>query len=167
MLPSSWALSSGLGLSLFAYGSFVLHSVIQSIRLSGMTLDATLLNFIMAFAMMAWGLVFNVKGLRQIMSKYPRINRLIVVGAASLSASVVTASLSINNYMQYLEDKADLARCIAQMGFCGRWFPLIYYNDFIIFSIAGGILGVIGAALLFAGWRGRNKHAVIIRKNSS
>lgn len=168
-MPSiRWILFTGIGASLFAFGSFVLHYTIsQEIRFNMEFFSySPWLNLTVAIATMAWGLEFIVRGLRQMMLKYSRINRLIVIGGASLLASVVTASLSITNYLQYLEDKAGLQRCVESLCFASSKFnPIIYYHDFITYSIAGGILGIIGAALLFANWKGKNSHTIALGSN--
>lgn len=163
-----WLLFTGIGSSLFAFGSFVLHYTIsQEIRFNMEFFSySPWLNLAVAIATMARGIELITRGLRQMMSKYPRLNKLIVIGGASLLASVVTASLSITNYMQYLEDKAGLQRCIESLCFAsGKFNPIIYYHDFIIYSIAGGILGIVGAALLFAGWKSRNSHTIALGSN--
>lgn len=165
-----WALSLGFGLSLFAYGSFDLYFVFHDVGLTGMSPDGIILNFVIAFATISWGLVFITRAIRNVMSKYPSINKLIVAGTASIAASVVSAYLSSANYLQYLEDRDGLERCNATLCFAGgKCNPMDYYHDFIIFSIADVILGAIGAALLFARWKDsrRNKSAVIIRKDDN
>jgi uncharacterized membrane-anchored protein YitT (DUF2179 family) len=164
MPPTGWSLSIGLGLLLAAFGSFFLHATVQQIRLNGLSLESLLFSCVMIFAIIAWGIVFIRKGLRQLKSRYARVKNKTIAGTVSLSASALTASLSVTNYLQYLEDKSGLQRCIESLCFAsGKFDPLFYYHDFIIYSIAGGILSAIGISLLYQD-RKRAKALALLKK---
>lgn len=166
MLPSKWTTNLAIGLPLFVYGSLCMHLAFDNLRWNS-TLIGVGANVAIGFPMMAWGTVFAVRALRQIMSTY-HIDRRIVIGAAFESASVVMTSLAVANYLQYLQLRTDLEECNSQIvAFCGRFMPMIYYNDFVTYSITGGVLGIIGAVLLIAGWRGKSKHPIEIENNDN